>query len=229
MILSHKHKFIFIKTQKTAGTSIEVFLSPHCGEEDVVTPIWPHVEPHQARNYKGFTLPVLDVLASGGRGVRGLLKNWRMGNRFYNHMPAWLVRRRVPRSVWDGYFKFCVERNPWDKTLSHYHMARHRSDQDLSLDEFMARGKFPLNHPIYTDPSTGKVLVDRVLRYENLDQELGRVCEELGIPWPGSLRVKAKGAYRGERKPYDQVLTPEQAKVIENAFEKEIQLHGYVF
>ncbi len=39
MIISHKHKFIFIKTRKTAGTSIEIFLSQFCGKNDILTPI----------------------------------------------------------------------------------------------------------------------------------------------------------------------------------------------
>ena len=31
MILSHEHKFIFLRTKKTAGTSIELALSELCG------------------------------------------------------------------------------------------------------------------------------------------------------------------------------------------------------
>ena len=31
MIVSHEHKFIFLKTKKTAGTSIELALSELCG------------------------------------------------------------------------------------------------------------------------------------------------------------------------------------------------------
>lgn len=39
MIISHKHKFLYIKAQKTAGTSIEIALSNICGESDIITPI----------------------------------------------------------------------------------------------------------------------------------------------------------------------------------------------
>ena len=38
MIVSHKYKFIFIKTRKTAGTSIEYNLSKYLGKEDIITP-----------------------------------------------------------------------------------------------------------------------------------------------------------------------------------------------
>ena len=37
MIISHKHKFIFLKTIKTAGTSIQAALEEHCGKDDIIT------------------------------------------------------------------------------------------------------------------------------------------------------------------------------------------------
>ena len=39
MIVSHSRKFIFLKTRKTAGTSLEIALSKYCGPEDVLAPI----------------------------------------------------------------------------------------------------------------------------------------------------------------------------------------------
>ena len=35
MIISHKHKFIFFKTRKTAGTSLQIALSEFCEDGDV--------------------------------------------------------------------------------------------------------------------------------------------------------------------------------------------------
>src|SRR5207245_10127827 len=67
MIISNKYKFIFIKTTKTAGTSIEVFLSKQCGPMDILTPIAPPIEGHQPRNYQGFINPIPEIVERPGR------------------------------------------------------------------------------------------------------------------------------------------------------------------
>jgi hypothetical protein len=229
MILSHKYKFIFIKTAKTAGTSIEVFLSKHCAPTDTVTPIEPPVEGHQPRNYEGFINPVPEILERPGRLFSVLRHTITSREKFYRHMAASLVQKRVPDEVWNSYFKFCVERNPWDKVLSHYHMHAAREGGSLSLDEYLGRGRFPINYFRYTNHSGSKIIVDRVLRYENLVAELSEVFSELKVPFDGTLGVKAKSEYRTDRKPYQQVFKDEQRRIVENAFAKEIELHGYRF
>jgi hypothetical protein len=229
MILSHKHKFIFIKTAKTAGTSIEVFLSKHCADSDVLTPIEPPVEGHQPRNYKGFINPIPEILERPDKIFSALRHSITSREKFYRHMPAFEVRKRVPRDVWDSYFKFCLERNPWDKVLSHYHMHAAREGGSLSLDEYLARGRFPINYFRYTDRSGRKIIVDRILRYENLLTELGEVFSQLKIPFEGTLDVQAKSDYRTDHRPYQNVFNEEQRHIVEKAFAKEIELHGYHF
>jgi hypothetical protein len=229
MILSHKHKFIFIKTAKTAGTSIEVFLSRHCGPKDTVTPIAPPVEGHQPRNYEGFINPIPEILERPGKLFSALRHAITSREKFYRHMPACEVRKRVPGRVWNSYFKFCVERNPWDKVLSHYYMHAAREGGSLLLDEYLARGRFPLNDFRYTDRSGSKIIVDRVLRYENLLAELGEVFSQLGIPFDGTLGVAAKSEYRTDCRPYQEVFNDDQRKIVEEAFAREIELHGYRF
>jgi hypothetical protein len=229
MILSHKYKFIFIKTAKTAGTSIEVFLSKHCDPKDIVTPIAPTVEGHQPRNYEGFINPVPEILERPGKLFSVLRHAITSRDKFYNHMPAREVRNRVPADVWNSYFKFCVERNPWDKVLSHYHMHAAREGGSLSLDEYLARGRFPINYFRYTNRSGTKIIVDRILRYENLVAELSEVFSQLKIPFGGTLGVTAKSGYRSDRRPYQEVFNDEQRKIVEKAFAKEIKLQGYRF
>ena len=229
MILSHKYRLIFIKTAKTAGTSIEVFLSKHCGPQDIVTPIAPPLERHQPRNYEGFINPIPEILERPGKIFSVLHHTMSSCRKFYNHMSAREVKNRVPAKVWNGYFKFCVERNPWDKVLSHFHMHAARAGGALSLDEYLARARFPINYFRYTDRSGEKLIVDRVVRYENLLAELREVFAYLHIPFDGTLGVAAKSDYRADRRPYQEVFNDEQRRLIEKAFAKEIELHRYRF
>ncbi len=229
MIISHKYKFIFIKTAKTGGTSIEVFLSKQCGPMDIVTPIAPPIEGHQPRNYQGFINPIPEIIDRPAKLLSALRRTLTSREKFYNHMPASLVQKRVPARVWKTHFKFCVERNPWDKVLSHYHMHAAREGGSLSLDEYLARGRFPINYFRYTDPSGDKIIVDRVLRYENLLADLSEVFAQLGMPFEGTLGIRAKSEYRTDRRPYQSVFNDEQRKIVEKAFAREIELHGYRF
>lgn len=230
MILSHRHRFIFVKTQKTAGTSIEIALSEHCGPDDVVTPITE--EDERIRRERG---------AAGPRNYREPFsptdpRDWvrralgrRRPARFWNHISAAEIRERVDPGVWDGYFKFCFERNPWDKVVSFYYFHRDGLEGGAppTLAEFVRSG--------WGDASDfdryaidGEVAVDFVGRYESLDRDLRTAWERIGLP--GEPRLpRAKSGYRTDRRPYAELYGPEERRAVEAFFAREIERFGYRF
>ena len=88
MIISHKHKFIFIKTHKTAGTSLEIALSKYCGEEDVITPISDKDE--QIRRNLGYRVAQNYIISFGNYTFFDWLKYivTRKKRSYFNHIKA---------------------------------------------------------------------------------------------------------------------------------------------
>jgi len=145
-------------------------------------------------------------------------------------MPASVVRARVPDKIWNNYYKFCVERNPWDKAISLFNMSRHRAEGNLTFEQFLKNKKFGINYKRYTSGwNRDKIIVDRVVRFEQLSEGLGEIFSLLGIPFSGELGTNAKGDYRVGKKHYREYYDDTSKKIIADVFEREIRMHGYVY
>lgn len=223
VIISHKHKFIFIKTRKTAGTSIEIALSEYLGKEDIITPITP--EDEQIRKNHGFRGPQNYELPFSQYNpkdwLRFLLKKKRKA--FYNHIPADLVRKYTEKSVWNNYFKFSVVRNPWDYLISlYFFMKKMNAIGDISFSEFVYSKRYPKNYDLLTIDDNN--VMDFTCKYENLNEDLKYATRMIGLPNLELPRAKA-----GIRKSKDRenIYNKNTANFVSKFFHKDIKMFNY--
>lgn len=229
MIISHKHKFIFIKLRKTAGTSLEIALSSICEKDDIITPI--SKEDEAARANLGFRGPQnffvskrhykpidwKNLILSGQRAM------------FYNHIPAGEIKDHIPKKIWDTYYKYCFERNPWDKVISHYY-HRSRAGKYDNIMEYLLQdtGDSIRGYDMYADDN--KLLVDKIYRYEEMDSALRELSDTLGLK--NNLQLpehRAKSHFRLDKRPYREILTEEEAELIAKKYAREIKLMNYTY
>ena len=207
-IVSWRHRFIFLKNHKTAGTSIEVHLAQQCGALDIVTPIFtPHAE-HQPRNHQD------------ERGTP----------RYFNHMSAREIRALLP-SEFGQFYKFCFERHPVDKCLSYFAMLRNsplhqKPENPKTWEDYLEQGKFPVDTPRYTD-ETGALMVDRIYKYEALAPALGEIARATTLE-DRPLLVWEKAGYRYDVPSFDTVMaSPAQRNLIFDAFAATLRFVDY--
>lgn len=194
-MISHPHKGIFIHVPKTAGTSIRRFL------------------PFRGINYHSAP----DGSNDNKTGA------YKMG-----------AARRIKRGledVWDDYFKFAFVRNPWDRTVSCWkkNALGHKSFSSF-LDAHPYRES---NHNLiwHTLPqldhicdAKGKLIVDYIGRFENLQEDLGVVCDKLGI-----ARRKLPHLNKSKHKPYWEYYVDSQREFVYDLYKREIEYFGYEF
>ena len=137
MIISHKYKFIFIKTNKTAGTSIEIALAKFCGKDDIITPNDPKDEVIRKQlNYPGPQNYAAPFYEYRFRSLYRLIQRQKKKPRFYHHISAAEIKSLVDERVWKDYYKFCFERNPWDRIISLYYW-RSKSKPQPPISEYI--------------------------------------------------------------------------------------------
>jgi len=228
MIISHKYKFIFLKTSKTAGTSIEIALSKFCGPDDIITPISPKDE--ELRRSLGYPGPQNHTSAIWGYTIFDILKmiyKRRKKIRFYNHIPARKVKAYIGKEVWDSYYKFCFERNPWDRVVSQYYW-RNKSEPRPPMAKFLESKHIRVlkkrGFGVYT--IHGKIAADKICKFENIVEELNTIRKKLGIPEMLDL-PRAKSSSRQDKRSYREILGEGDKNKIAKIFQDEINLLGY--
>jgi hypothetical protein len=232
MIVSHACKFIFLKTEKTAGTSIEAALSELCGPLDIITPFREESE-SERRGRRPQNYRIEHPLKPKRPLWRTLLlrpeRYYHPSVGYYEHMPAWRVRDYVGEQIWQSYFKFAFVRNPWDRQVSQYLYKTKSKRVRPSLERFMARKKraYVTSYEIYTIDS--EIAVDYVGHYESLDQDLqtalerARLTRRLEIP-----RINVT-AGRDRERSYRSYYTPATQALVAQWYAPEIAMWDYKF
>jgi Sulfotransferase family len=230
MLVSHRKHFIYTKTAKTAGTSVEVYFEPYCTPEGE----WRFQHGHA--EYKS------DSGIIGYRGKKNGEKKW------FNHMPAALIQRQLGKDVWDEYFKFCVVRNPFDKVVSAFHFAEaqksdpvagekrrtrtksladtvHRFPIKERFRSWILEGSFPMDRGAYT--IDGKICMDYFIRYEDMENGVKHVCQVLEIPFEPERIPNLKTGFRPRGLSLRDYYSPETIKLVVEQYAFEFNNFGY--
>jgi hypothetical protein len=225
LIISHKHKFIFVKTKKTAGTSIEIALSKYCGPDDIITPISPKDE--KIRESLGYRGPQNYLIPFKKYSRLDLLKAVfnRERKAFFNHAGVSFIKSYIDKDIWQSYYKFTFERNPWDKIVSAYYW-KFRTEPRPSISDYIQSGVASRvnNYDLYSH--RGELAVDKVYLYEAISEAMQDIALRLKLGEVPEL-PRAKSGVRKDKRSYQELMTEQDKQKIAKVYAREIAHFDY--
>ncbi len=173
MLVSHLHKFVFLKSHKTASTTCELLLQPFCVPRD-------------------YPCEMEGPCFEGKEGIVGA-----RGKAFLSAvpMPKWVghmgigdIIDRLGMPSLDGYEVISSVRNPFTRAISQFHFNRSYhglppfDDPEEAISTFEAED-FAKGYP--TDLALlhhkGRYIPNHTIRFEALSADLHQLFETLGL------------------------------------------------
>jgi len=139
------------------------------------------------------------------------------------HLMAALIRERLGVKKWNSYYKFCFERDPWEKVVSSFHYRAAHGSEDRFRD-FVLRGSLPTDFDRYS--LRDRIAVDFVGQHATLEHDLAIALREVGIDVPVTL-TREKGGLRPESSTVEAVFTSELDARVAHVFRREIAAFEY--
>lgn len=207
MIVSHRHRFVFFAVPRTGTHAIRRALAPHLDAGD-----WQQKNLHGAAR-----LPVPELAAIE-----------------HGHIGVDEARRYLPAEIWNGYLKFAFVRNPFDRFVSAcFFLHRNQSAFAQSPVEHMKRAlrRAAFRRRVLVRSQVaqlaladGTLGVDRIGRFETLEDSLAEIGAELGLP-PLELARMNASTHEGYAKHYDAELRQHVAEL----YAEDLRAFGYAF
>lgn len=221
MIISYKRGFIFLKTRKTAGSSVQMALATVCGDEDII--VCDEINRNVA---KAFSRNAHANLRQIKLAVPGAA--WRSFFKFTFVRNPWdLV---VSRYHWERKGMDCSisDFRSWLRAyVSREHGEPVRNARSNIVQPVWETGGGYLNDlqsPYVLDE--GQIGVDFIGRYETLSADFASVCERLGVPTPPLPHLKAGfRKVRSYRDAYDDA----SKELVAEAFAEDIERFDFAF
>jgi hypothetical protein len=218
MLISHKHKFITIDIPKTGTRSMRMSLEP-LGVIDI------HGGPYSTKE-----------------------------NPFEQHGSILSAKNQFFKNNWNWneYYKWIIVRNPWNRYFSFFKYFKSYGEKYMRRDESIVWGSVQVNQgkmcvdlfcgrsdeqvlrniisnhnsqeSYYCDES-GKIIVDHIAEFENLQNEFVLLCNKVGIKTPHLQHGNKSANSLNMHDIYNQELIDLVAKKEKSV----IELKGYTF
>ena len=189
------NKFIFVRIPRTASSSMEEFLKDY------------HEEKY-------------DEMCNFSRDIR------------LSHTTI----KTLKSDILDGKIKFAFVRNPFDRLVSFYHYykkTKYKKTKNfrefilkyLVGGEVLSTRSFWFNQSCWLTDESGKIIVDHIGRFENLEKDFKKICKMINVPHKPLPWLKKSKPRLHYTKYYDSELI----KIVRKKCRKDLKLFGYKY
>jgi len=193
MLVSHKYKFIFLKSVKTGSTSTYIFFLPYCLPKEK-SEKYDCTKLKNSRNQTGIY----------EEGMVGLIRKDKSKRQHVTASKVKNILDNIDSNIWENYFKFSIVRNPFDLLVSLYfykknlilnpliekfiifenpkNLEEHKENFSKFLNNlhfFKLENGNPESYSFYKIKN--KYICDYFIKYENLKEGIEYVCEKCNI------------------------------------------------
>ena len=238
MLMSRQHRFIFVHIYKNAGISITSALMPYAA-----TPAQIKVDNFLNRFGISYLYPlVIKDNSTVQEWISNILNNiFERSMIFkdhpqpvYNHASASEIISKLGKDVFNSYFSFGIVRNPWDWQVSMYQFGLEgttnpRRGKFKGFGSFENYIRWRCQEDVHYQKDflfseNGDQLVNFIGKYENLETDFRKICENVGID---ARLPKLNQSARHKR--FQDYYTPETMELVRRTFAPDIELFGYNF